>query len=257
MTYRLVRLPSGREVGMTGLGDPAGERLAVLLHPTPGASGFDPAPDVTARSGLHLLTFERPGYGATEQEIISVAGWVDDLAGYLREAEASARERPAHTTYGGIGVIGWREGGIYAAALAARHPQLVARLALVAAPSPSRAANAHAAEAHLTPTRMSEQPLGYPDRVRRMLDTAFTQGDAGAIADPRAFEEPGASELRIDADTLILYGTSDPYATVQDAQWYAHAAPRAQLQRVDGGADIIGRHWQRIIDFIHAETTSA
>ncbi|ANF31955.1 hypothetical protein A0130_09980 [Leifsonia xyli] len=256
MTYRLVQLPSGREVGMTGLGDPAGERLAVLLHPTPGASGFDPAPDVTARSGLHLLTFERPGYGATEQEIISVTQWVDDLAGYLREAEASARERPAQTNYGGIGVIGWREGGIYAAALAARHPRLVNRLVLVAAPAPSRAANAHAFQAELTLTRASDGPLGYPDRVQRMLETAFTQGDAGTIADHHAFEEPIPAPLQVRAETLILYGTTDAYATVHDAQWYAHVASRARVERVTGAADIIGRHWQRITDFLNPEPTS-
>ncbi|WP_157780435.1 alpha/beta fold hydrolase [Leifsonia xyli] len=238
---------------MTGLGDPAGERLAVLLHPTPGASGFDPAPDVTARSGLHLLTFERPGYGATEQEIISVAQWVDDLAGYLREAETSARERPAHTTYGGIGVIGWREGGIYAAALAARHPHLVNRLVLVAAPAPSRAANGPAWQAELTPNGASGEPLGYPDRVKRMLNTAFTQGEAGTIVDHHAFEEPSPTPLHVEADTLILYGTVDAYATVHDAQWYAHAAPQARVERLSGGADIIGRHWQRIIDFVNAE----
>ncbi|MGH1550609.1 alpha/beta fold hydrolase [Leifsonia poae] len=249
MTYRLVRLPSGREAGMTGLGDPAGERLAVLLHPTPGASGFDPAPDVTARSGIHLLTFERPGYGATDPSEPGVDGWADDLAGYLREAEAGARNA-AGTGYGGIGVVGWREGGIYATALAARHPELVNRLALVAAPAPSRAADALRRSGQPVLTGGPGEPLGYPDRVRRMLDTAATQGDAGVLADRHAFQMPEAEWGRIDTATLILYGTTVAYATVQDAQWYAGIAPQARVERVDGGADIIGRHWQRVLDFL-------
>ncbi|MFP3467576.1 alpha/beta fold hydrolase [Leifsonia sp. SIMBA_070] len=234
---------------MTGLGDPAGERLAVLLHPTPGASGFDPAPELTARSGIHLLTFERPGYGATEQDITTVTSWVDDLAGYLREAEAGARES-TRTTYGGIGVVGWREGGIYAAALAARHPHLVRRLVLVGAPAPSRAVNGASWQRELTTRAAHYGLLGYTDRLQRMLETAFTQGDAGTVADRRAFEEPDLVVPRVHIETLILYGTTDAYATVHDAQWYAHAAHEARVERVDGGADIIGKHWQHVIDFL-------
>ncbi|WP_431219072.1 alpha/beta fold hydrolase [Leifsonia xyli] len=250
MTYRLVRLPSGRQVGMTGLGDPAGERLGVLLHPTPGASGFDPAPDVTARSGIHLLTFERPGYGATDPSEPGVVGWVDDLAGYLRDAEAGARSA-TRTSYGHVGVVGWREGGIYAAALAARHPELVDRLVLVGAPSPARAGSAPRPLAHNPVMAGSvDEPPGFADRMRRMLETASVQGDAGVIADRRAFQDPDAPRPRTTADTLILYGAADDYATGADARWYASEMSHARIERVDGGAEIIGRHWQRVVDFL-------
>ncbi|MGO4536446.1 alpha/beta fold hydrolase [Leifsonia sp. 2MCAF36] len=253
MTYRMVRLPSGREVGMTGLGDPAGERLAVLVHPTPGASGFDPAPDVTSRSGIHLLSFERPGYGATEPAELSVSEWVDDLAGYLREAEAGARSA-TQTAYGHVGVVGWREGGIYAAALAARHPELVDRLALVAAPAPSRAgAVPQPRPSAPQPVAVGAvgEPLGYRDRLGRMLDAASTQGDAGVQADRHAFQATDAV-WRTDAEALILYGSGDDYATVHDARWFAAGMPNARVERVDGGADIIGRHWDRVIAFLTA-----
>lgn len=251
MTYRTVRFPSGREVGMAGLGDPAGERLAVLLHPTPGAAGFDPAPEVTARSGIHLLSFERPGYGASEPSDLTVTGWADDLAGHLRGVEATARSA-GRTRYGRVGVIGWREGGIYAAALAARHPDLVDALALVAAPAPARAAEAtRALVGDPVDTEPAwPEPTGFSDRLLRMLDAATTQGDIGVAADRHAFESPDFTRPHSDVGTLILYGSGDDYATVQDAQWYVAEFPKAQVERVEGGADLIGRHWERILDFL-------
>ncbi|GAA2047883.1 alpha/beta fold hydrolase [Leifsonia soli] len=250
MTYRTVRFPSGREVGMAGLGDPAGGRLAVLLHPTPGASGFDPAPEATARSGIHLLTFERPGYGASEPSDVSVAGWADDLAGHLREVEATARTA-GRTRFGRVGIVGWREGGVYAAVLAARHPDLVDALVLVAAPSPSHAAGAsEQARGSLAAESPWPEPAGFSDRLQRMLDAAKENGDDGITRDRRAFEESIAPPPQSDTRSLILYGTDDDYATVRDAHWYAAGFPDAIVERVEGGADIIGREWERVLSFL-------
>jgi pimeloyl-ACP methyl ester carboxylesterase len=252
MTYRLVRFPSGRDVGMTGIGDPAARHLAIFFHPTPGASGFDPDPTVTARSGLHILTFDRPGYGATEPDNLQVSEWVDDLAGYLRSAESTAITSTG-TKYGPIAVIGWREGGIYAAAFATRHPHLVSRLALVGAPAPKRASIDTDPEVinrrkQLAKLMEKNSRPGYQDRLDHMREAAYVHGGIGATADRNAFKDvPPPSS---NAPALILYSAGDSYATIQDANWYAAGMPNAQVERVEAAVGPIADRWEEVLRFV-------
>ena len=119
MTFRQIELPGGHTVGMSGIGDPVADHLAVMFHPTPGASGFDPEPRLTSESGLHIIGFDRPGYGSSEPWGVTVEGWADALARYLRAMERSADLSTA-TRYARVSAIGWREGAVYAAAIASR-----------------------------------------------------------------------------------------------------------------------------------------
>ena len=254
MTYRLVRFPSGRDVGMTGIGDPASRQLAVFFHPTPGASGFDPDPVTTARSDLHVLTFDRPGYGATEPDHIGVDTWVDDLAGYLRSAEISANEATG-TEYGRVGVIGWREGGIFAAALATRHPRLINRLALIGVPSPSRVGGASRRElvdrqSQIAKFTSPANDPGYESRLERMHDSALIHGGIGVEADMDAYGQLSGEPLQTDVPALILYGAMDDYATVQDAKWYAAGIPNAQVEKVESAVDPMLDRWEMVLRFV-------
>src|SRR5215211_7692371 len=103
-------LDSGRRIAVhltstRALWPAAEERLVVFCHSAPGAGSFDPDPAQTKASKATLLSVDRPGYGRS-----------DPL--------------PAGR---------WSAGGRVALALAARRPDLVERVAVVATPAPDEA----------------------------------------------------------------------------------------------------------------------
>jgi pimeloyl-ACP methyl ester carboxylesterase len=108
---------------------PRRERTVVLCHSAPGAGIFDPDPVETERSNVTLLSVDRPGYGGSDPvaggQWASVASAADDLAAVL---DSLGVER--------VGVAGWSAGGRVALALAARRPDLVDRVAVIATPAP-------------------------------------------------------------------------------------------------------------------------
>jgi pimeloyl-ACP methyl ester carboxylesterase len=105
------------------------ERLVVLCHSAPGAGIFDPDPAETRARNVRLLSADRPGYGGSDPvragEWATVASAADDLAVVL---DSLSVER--------VGVAGWSAGGRVALALAARRPDLVDRVAVLATPAP-------------------------------------------------------------------------------------------------------------------------
>lgn len=129
----LVRLPSGRRVAIHQLatGDGTG-RTIVFCHAAPGAGTFDPGPDATTARKVNLIAVDRPGYGGSEPlpagEWLSVDRGADDVAEVLREHGADR-----------VSAAGWSAGGRVALALAARHPDLVDRVAVIATPAPDEA----------------------------------------------------------------------------------------------------------------------
>jgi pimeloyl-ACP methyl ester carboxylesterase len=125
-----VRLDSGRHVAVRRLASGSGARTIVLCHPAPGSGAFDPRPELTATRDVTLLAVDRPGYGGSDplerNEWATVAGAADDLAGVLDTLRISS-----------VGVAGWSAGGRVALALAARRPDLVDRVAVLATPAPN------------------------------------------------------------------------------------------------------------------------
>lgn len=104
--------------------------LVLLCHAAPGSGAFDPDPEVTAARGVRLLALDRPGYGGSdpvEDGFATIGSAADDAAALLTEV------LPDGVT---AGVAGWSAGGRVALALAARHPQLVGRVAVIGAPAP-------------------------------------------------------------------------------------------------------------------------
>jgi pimeloyl-ACP methyl ester carboxylesterase len=123
-------LQSGRRVAVhraTARG--TDQRIVVFCHSAPGAGSFDPDPVETRRRKVRLLSVDRPGYGGSHpvaaREWATVASAADDLAAVL---DALQVER--------VGVAGWSAGGRVALALAARRPDLVDRLVVLATPAP-------------------------------------------------------------------------------------------------------------------------
>lgn len=261
MSEHHIRLGDGRLTGFSAIGDPVGGRLVVLCHATPGAAGFDPDPPVTVSSGAHIVALDRPGYGSSDPvgdgAAFSPAQWADEVAEFLKRTEETA-DSISPADLHNVGVIGWREGGLFAAALAARHPELVDRVAFVGSPTPERlvvAADTDPAdwldESRFATLRDGTEAYAYTRRIERMLADAALSGTAGIENDLAAFREAGIDFSAITSENLYVYGVRDDIATVRDANWFAENVPNTLEFRSDtGGRDLIWVEWQRILDHV-------
>ncbi|MDY0914343.1 alpha/beta hydrolase [Rathayibacter festucae] len=286
MANHRFELRSGRGIGVSAAGDPIADRLVVFCHPTPGAGGFDPDPLVTGPWGLHLLILDRPGYGASDPVDARhgrVQDRADDLAEYLRRSERTARDVDG-ARFGSVGVVGWGSGGVFALSLAARHPDLVDRIAIVGTPAPPQAG----ALVHPTTAWERRQTLpgedaagiaatlpedapgldslgvdpgdavlashgGLRNRLERMLGEGWRQGPGGAATDLVALRDGSwADELdRVTAEVLIVNGDADPVAGSEDARWFRSRLADARSATVDGAGRLaLVREWRRILDHV-------
>jgi pimeloyl-ACP methyl ester carboxylesterase len=254
VTHHIMRTPAGRAIGISGLGDPASRRLVLFCHPSPGASGFDPDPVITNASGLRLMSLDRPGYGATDPDQ-SDAGraWIDDVHELLRIVRTSAEEA-TDTDYGTTGVIGWGIGCVHAAALAANHPALVDRLALVAPPAAS-------SSPILDPVLLGDgegeaRHPGFNDRRIRMLENAAT-GQGGREYDRRMVAGDWPGHLgSIDAATLIVH--AHDRRSRADASWYRDRIPRARTREFATSPEyLIADAWPAVIDQVRVRGTES
>jgi pimeloyl-ACP methyl ester carboxylesterase len=149
------------------------EPVVVFCHSAPGACGFDPDPAATQARNVRLLSIDRPGYGRSDPvasgQWATVASAADDLAAVLDSLHV---ER--------VGVVGWSAGGRVALALAARRPDLVSRLVVVATPAPDDELPWIAPEERNALERLRNVP---PEHAHRELCARF---DSFVPADPLA-----------------------------------------------------------------------
>ena len=125
----IIRLKSGRRVALHQLAKGSRQQTIVFCHPAPGAGNLNPDPEETTKRQVTLISVDRPGYGDSEtirdDEWVSVATSADNLDEVLKQSNI-----------GQVGVAGWSAGGRVALALAARHPNLVDRVAIIGTPAP-------------------------------------------------------------------------------------------------------------------------
>lgn len=265
MADRLVTLRDGRRLGLTAFGDPVAERVVVLCHPAPGAGGFDPDPAVTSSWGVHVVSVDRPGYGASspyaDERRPTIGGWADDVAEYLDLVVEQAREvgrAPSHE----VGVVGWSAGGRVALALAARHPGLVDRVSVVATPAPDSAVQWIPPDlARLSAELVALPPAEAKRRLRPMLEAQAPGGAAGVEvlaqgeADLALLERPG---LRGRLERMLQHayeqgtvGVADDLLSYVGEDWgFDLADVRAPVQLVYGAKDPVvpsahGRWYRR------------
>ena len=164
--------------------------IVLLCHAAPGSGAFDPDPETTTAAGVRLIGVDRPGYGGSapvKDGFATIGLAADDAAAVLADL------LPAGAT---AGVAGWSAGGRVALALAARHPELVGRVGVIAAPAPD------------------EEVPWYGDENRAMVDALRGLPPADATARLTAVFEgllAGAGDEALlglagvaDADTDVL-----------------------------------------------------
>jgi pimeloyl-ACP methyl ester carboxylesterase len=270
-TEHRIELPDGRVLAAAETG-PAGGPVVVLSHVAPGSRLFDPDPAATAAAGVRLVAVDRAGYGGSSPlpagTAPSITGFADDLAAALR-----------HLGIADAGVAGWSGGGRVAVALAARHPELVRAVAVVATPAPHedvpwipeenmammeplRGDPATAVEV-LTPVfaDMAASPAagvgavtggaddeamlaadpGLRDRLEATMVEAFAQGPVGVAADIVSYTLVpwGFDPAAVGARTTAFYGEGDPIVTPAHGQWYVDRIPEAVLRVVPGVGHLV------------------
>ncbi len=93
-------LHDGRRIGYAIWGDLSG-RPAVLCHGAPASRMFAPDPIVTAKTGLRLITVDRPGYGrSSPKPERTFVDWVEDLIQLLDQLEVDTVSMVAHSAGG-------------------------------------------------------------------------------------------------------------------------------------------------------------
>jgi pimeloyl-ACP methyl ester carboxylesterase len=185
---------SGRTVAVHDLtpNAPAAAPVVLLCHSAPGSGLFDPDPAATAVAGVRLISVDRPGYGGSapvKDGFATIGLAADDAAAVLADL------LPAGAT---AGVAGWSAGGRIALALAARHPELVGRVGVIAAPAPD------------------EEVPWYGDENRAMVDALRGLPPAEATARLTAVFE-GMLAGAGDGALLGLAGVADADADVLTA----------------------------------------
>jgi pimeloyl-ACP methyl ester carboxylesterase len=262
-----VSVGPGRRVAVHRSGSLEGARVVVLCHPAPGAGVFDPDPAATRERGVALLSVDRPGYGGSDPvpagRWATVGSAVDDLEAVLDAFDV-----------GQVGVAGWSAGGRVALALAARRPELVDRVAVLATPAPDR-------EVEWIPRDVRgalEALRGLrPEKAQAELEVRF--GDVAAIdarsddalewlaagpADAAALALPGTRErLRCMVDDAFAQGAaglaSDVAGQMLRPWGFEPEDVRAKTLLLYGSLDVVapprhGRWWQRQLPRARLET---
>jgi pimeloyl-ACP methyl ester carboxylesterase len=272
-----------------GAAGAAGGRTVVWCHGAPGSGAFDPDPEATRARGVTLVGVDRPGYGrSTPVEPgtwATVAGAADDIAAVVRRMDT-----------GPVGVAGWSAGGRVALAFAARHPDLVDRVVVIATPAPDEAIPwmppetraalgalrgrsvrhvhdvlaaqlaplARASVADVLGAAPVDQPTlarrGVRPRLDAMLDEAFRQGTVGLAADLAGYcLQPWGFEVgEVRAKTLLLYGARDTIAGPRHARWYHETLPDARIETAPGaGHLVLIPMWERAMSFLAPQLSPA
>ncbi len=262
---RNVQTADGRQVVYESWGDPKGYPV-FLLHGTPGSRlGPRPRTLVLYQLGIHLIAYDRPGYG--DSTALKGRRVVHAAADVLAIADALSVER--------FSVVGRSGGGPHALACAALHPERVRSAAVLVSLAPRDAdgldwfsgmtasnvreytkaqqdpvafttAVAQNADAiRCDPGRLLsdlDEEMPANDRlvvsdpgIRRMLMQNYEgalkdqeQGGAGWVDDAISFCRPwGFDPAAIRVPVLLWHGECDVFSPLGHFQWLAERIPGA------------------------------
>ncbi|MFF3867622.1 alpha/beta fold hydrolase [Micromonospora sp. NPDC001898] len=234
-TGEIIALRDGRRAVVHRLGA-GGNRVVVFCHSAPGAGAFDPDPAVTRAAGVTLLAVDRPGYGGSDP----ATGWADVPAAADDLAEVLDQRG-----LGPVPVVGWSGGGRVALALAARRPELVSRLAVLATPAPDEEVPWVDPGQRDMMATLRGQPV---DQVRARLDA----GLAGMVpADPW---DARAYRMLLGAGPADQPALDAPGAARRIGDMLAEAFAQGARGMVDDIAGYVLRPWGFTPDQVRAAT---
>lgn len=245
-------------------GDPQGSPV-FLLHGTPGsASGPKPRSIALHHLGVHLISYDRPGYGGSDRQENRC----------VRDAAADVAAIADHLGLDRFAVVGRSGGGPHALACAAVLGERVTRMAALVSVAPADApdldwyggmnsgnareyASADSDERALLDTLDSwvkpsdnaaldllksllPQLCRFDRRViedvamRRLLLETYAEGlrrgANGWIDDVRAFRKPWDVDLaEVNCPALFWHGEDDQFSPVEHSRWLAAHVRRARL----------------------------
>ena len=268
-----MELPDGRRVQLWTGGASAGPAVLVC-HGTPDTRWVARTGESAAfRLGVRLVSVNRPGYGSSTPTRSTSASVADDCLAVL---DVLGVDR--------VGVVGMSVGSLYAAALAARHPDRVTSLAVVAAPTETRTATGPI-EALVEKYRpefaagAASMDVADPDdeAVARRWLAALPPADAGllaslgheavaasareALARHDGYLRDAAwlfSDWAIDWPAIrcpaqLCYGTQDDRNPPEAGRWWADRIPHAELTVTETThlATLL-LNWPRILEHLRA-----
>jgi pimeloyl-ACP methyl ester carboxylesterase len=271
----LIKTRDGRQLCWTEQGDPHGTPL-LLLHGTPGSRlSRHPDPDLYSRLQARVITYDRPGYGASDRHVgRSIADVASDVSALVDALELRS-----------FAVVGISGGGPHALACAAILDEVQSAAAVVS-PAPidaedldwlagqapanvTEASLAMRGEAALRPfledeaERMrddalnlftEEDALSEGDQqvlsresmqrvMRETLTEAVRQGIDGWLDDDLAMVKPWGFALSgVPAPVALWFGADDSYVPLSHGEYLARAIPHARVNRLNAG------HLSSIVD---------
>lgn len=174
--HHLLTLPNGRNLAIAQTGTPGG-RPVIYLHGTPGSRlNRYPFDEELARLNVRLITYDRPGYGASTR----CPG--RDIAAAAHDVRLIAN----HLSLATVPVFGHSGGGPHAIACAALLEGLVTKAAAIAAPAPFGAADPAWFDG-FPETTITEFQTARQGRER--LETYLTPPPGEAAQEPAAFDQ--------------------------------------------------------------------
>jgi pimeloyl-ACP methyl ester carboxylesterase len=271
-----LTLPDGRTLAYAEWGDPAGSPVMVL-HGTPGCR-LNRHPDnaKVAATGARVVTYDRPGYGASDRHHgRAVVDCVADITALVD-----------HLGFDKFAVTGGSGGGPHSLAVAAGLPDRVTRAACIVGVAPydvlgedwfdgmdpanvrefgwaleseERVTAETVRESAAMIARMTEDPanmlgdfeipaedraiLSRPDVAAVMaeaLPECVRNGVSGWVDDDIAFTNPWGFDLAtIRVPTAVWWGSKDVLTPPGHGEWLAKNVPHAII-RVDHGAGHMG-----------------
>lgn len=215
----VVELPDGREAQLWHGGSVSGP-LVVYLHGMPDSRLTARTGDAAAvRAGVHLVAVNRPGYGRSDSADSDLDTVADDTVA-VTEALAVTR----------FAVLGASEGASYALACAARHPDRVGAVGVVAGPV---AAPGLATEGDL------HTSTDGPDSAA--LAAMLADGDRDGAAEAARAVVTGLATAVLDDDDATVVRRWTEAMPAQDAELIRRLPPaevargvREALRRPDG-----------------------